>query len=231
MEAVKKEPEVKVVSLEEFVKMGGRKLSAAEVEELKHKGCESCRKDREAGRPPHIPQILMVDMSKAHAGCAQCKETMCKLQRCTNCRSIYYCSKDCQKAHWPLHKATCLLTAKNGASKKSGTKECQESLTFFDIYKTEFNAVFKTVREDKAEKKGLVLAFKKQDFEMAKRYGARSCTSDFNVFYMPYGQAIALYGNTPEFAQRLNDNQGIVGSVNVLIIDRGNAIIRRLLLT
>lgn len=38
--------------------------------------------------------------------CAVCKEKD-NLQRCGRCGSIYYCSKDCQKAHWSRHKIVC----------------------------------------------------------------------------------------------------------------------------
>lgn len=32
-----------------------------------------------------------------------------KLQRCASCSVFRYCSRDCQKGHWVLHKAVCLL--------------------------------------------------------------------------------------------------------------------------
>ena len=30
-----------------------------------------------------------------------------RLMKCTGCSSAYYCSKDCQAAHWPEHKHQC----------------------------------------------------------------------------------------------------------------------------
>lgn len=44
--------------------------------------------------------------------CICCRKTCEK--RCTNCRSssgqtIYYCSRDCQVADWPVHKHFCAL--------------------------------------------------------------------------------------------------------------------------
>jgi hypothetical protein len=47
--------------------------------------------------------------------CAQCKITAglleasgnSKLKDCSGCKTVRYCGKACQKAHWPAHKATC----------------------------------------------------------------------------------------------------------------------------
>jgi hypothetical protein len=30
-----------------------------------------------------------------------------KLQKCAKCKDISYCSKECQKTHWPKHKKEC----------------------------------------------------------------------------------------------------------------------------
>jgi hypothetical protein len=53
-------------------------------------------------------------MGKAcHSHCASCaKGQMAKgltLQRCAKCHSVYYCSRECQVAHWPAHKAECKM--------------------------------------------------------------------------------------------------------------------------
>jgi MYND finger len=38
--------------------------------------------------------------------CFQCGKTT-EVKRCANCQSAWYCSRDCQKAHWKVHKRTC----------------------------------------------------------------------------------------------------------------------------
>ena len=41
------------------------------------------------------------------ACCAQCGTTEGKLMECTRCLAARYCSKKCQKQHYPVHKAGC----------------------------------------------------------------------------------------------------------------------------
>lgn len=37
--------------------------------------------------------------------CAACKKAA--ETKCTNCRKVFYCSKECQKKHWKEHKFEC----------------------------------------------------------------------------------------------------------------------------
>ena len=40
--------------------------------------------------------------------CAKCNKTDGTLLKCGGCNlGIYYCSKECQKAHWKTHKVDC----------------------------------------------------------------------------------------------------------------------------
>ena len=41
-------------------------------------------------------------------------------KRCSKCQTVYYCSKECQKAHWKIHKKAC--------SEIHSTKEVEEHL-------------------------------------------------------------------------------------------------------
>lgn len=45
----------------------------------------------------------------ASSYCANCKKDHrnCNLKRCSGCSLHYYCSEDCQKAHWKTHKVEC----------------------------------------------------------------------------------------------------------------------------
>ncbi|KAG9412882.1 hypothetical protein AC1031_015775 [Aphanomyces cochlioides] len=39
--------------------------------------------------------------------CDNCHQTHVKLLRCVRCRSVFYCSRECQKEAWKLHKGGC----------------------------------------------------------------------------------------------------------------------------
>ncbi|CAI5528878.1 unnamed protein product [Closterium sp. Naga37s-1] len=51
-------------------------------------------------------------------GCGMVESGGVKLRSCSGCGKVAYCSRECQKAHWPSHKLTCPGRS-NG--KKSGT--------------------------------------------------------------------------------------------------------------
>lgn len=51
----------------------------------------------------------------ASDGCASCNghrdPSSNRLQRCAGCKRVMYCSVECQRAHWPIHKKLCKLSA------------------------------------------------------------------------------------------------------------------------
>ncbi|GLB42114.1 putative MYND finger [Lyophyllum shimeji] len=53
-------------------------------------------------------------MAFATTACANCGKRDVKLLRCSSCKTTQYCNGECQRAHWPDHKRTCL-----GRSSKS----------------------------------------------------------------------------------------------------------------
>jgi hypothetical protein len=65
-----------------------------------------------SGRVSHVGASPGRRAGGAVRACALCGRTAerlenGKLRECSGCRSVRYCGKDCQKADWPAHKATC----------------------------------------------------------------------------------------------------------------------------
>jgi len=58
---------------------------------------------REGNAPKQEESIMF-----ATDQCGQCEARGAKLLRCSRCTKIRYCNADCQKAHWPEHKKSCV---------------------------------------------------------------------------------------------------------------------------
>ncbi|KAG0692696.1 hypothetical protein DFH29DRAFT_471778 [Suillus ampliporus] len=52
-------------------------------------------------------EYLKANQKKLRVTCTQCLKTLEKPQKCAKCKSVWYCSRECQKKHWPTHKPTC----------------------------------------------------------------------------------------------------------------------------
>ena len=44
------------------------------------------------------------------------------IRRCSRCKAIRYCSRDCQERHWPSHKVTCRTGQTAGTSKEQASR-------------------------------------------------------------------------------------------------------------
>lgn len=52
--------------------------------------------------------LLEPKLRKGVNSCSVCS-SFSNLKRCKNCKKVYYCSRECQKADWRLHKNICQL--------------------------------------------------------------------------------------------------------------------------
>lgn len=81
-------------------------------------------------------QEVVVNPPKSHRcnHCCKIRGEHGQLQRCTQCRSVWYCSVRCQKSHWPEHKVLCqaisyLSEASTNKSKDFIDPACVSHLT------------------------------------------------------------------------------------------------------
>jgi len=87
-----------------------------ESESLKH--CAQCRKASYCGRScqeadwPRHKSTCGDHEDKSEEvtrdACACCGKTPDTLKKCSGCRRVSYCDRNCQKAHRPVHKADCV---------------------------------------------------------------------------------------------------------------------------
>jgi ankyrin repeat protein len=69
---------------------------------------------RRAGAPAGQTQYLEARTHCAKPGCDGAG-----VKKCAGCLQVYYCTRECQLAHWPAHKAECRQSANKAASKNT----------------------------------------------------------------------------------------------------------------
>jgi len=63
---------------------------------------------------PATPAPLRRALNSVVHNCDACGKPT-KGLACTGCKKTYYCDRDCQKAHWPIHRAVCKKAKRRGA--------------------------------------------------------------------------------------------------------------------
>jgi hypothetical protein len=77
-------------------------------------------------------------ITPTNSSCARCHQTQDQLaepmKRCTGCRSVLYCSRDCQKLAWKTHKPTC-RTVQPGETPPVHSNRTTMSMNYMDFQK------------------------------------------------------------------------------------------------
>lgn len=68
---------------------------------------------------PGVAQVVRCMTYGACAGCGKLQEAKMKL--CARCKRAPYCSSQCQRAHWPVHKLECARRPAAAAAGSAGT--------------------------------------------------------------------------------------------------------------
>jgi hypothetical protein len=58
---------------------------------------------------------------KRETWCAVCSNAETPPKRCAGCKTVYYCSRQCQLQDWPFHRQTCLEQRPQAAAAVVGT--------------------------------------------------------------------------------------------------------------
>ena len=66
-------------------------------------------------------QYMQAERENAGMICANCDAMASNthLRKCAACKRVAYCSKECQKKHWPVHKTVCKSAPMESCSKKT----------------------------------------------------------------------------------------------------------------
>eukprot|EP01083_Nonionella_stella_P114667 339315_1 len=59
------------------------------------------------GRFNHPNEAVNVQIRTKKISCAFCSQHSEKPKRCSRCQSVWYCSVECQRPHWKVHKKLC----------------------------------------------------------------------------------------------------------------------------
>lgn len=94
-------------------------------------------------------------MASVSSACGFCGAEKKNLSKCSRCKSVFYCSKECQKSHWKAHKPNCksppeIPAAKDKLKFPQPTRKDLDSIARFvcNSLKAKYFSVINDVFED-----------------------------------------------------------------------------------
>ena len=78
--------------------------------------------------------------------CANCATCEGELQKCSRCRSVSYCGRECQRSHWREHKKFC-VAAVISLSSLSSLNALYSTLVFIQFHTHRANLVARTLQD------------------------------------------------------------------------------------
>lgn len=83
-----------------------------------------------------IQKILDTDTMDAAVRCSYCSQRSLNLLRCSRCKEMYYCSRECQRGHWREgHRDHCVSLNNQGKNRKTDlyTLSLKEKVSMIEI--------------------------------------------------------------------------------------------------
>ena len=81
---------------------------------------------------------MNIDSSRSsNRSCLCCLKEVEGSSRCSQCRTALYCNRDCQLAHWPVHKNICQDSNKENSDQKIIAKaknHCKQGNSVYKLY-------------------------------------------------------------------------------------------------
>ncbi len=103
--------EVEVNEKDEFFEEGAnKKTNAGDVNEDEEEGEQEEAKQPTASKTKKPSAAAVVEeraIRCANGKCGRSEEDGETFNRCSRCKKVYYCGRECQRADWPKHKPTC----------------------------------------------------------------------------------------------------------------------------
>ncbi|KAG2150703.1 uncharacterized protein EDB93DRAFT_330431 [Suillus bovinus] len=80
---------------------------SATPREIFHLHATHPERDKEFRATAVSSEFLKASQKNFRVQCSQCQLALEKPLKCAKCKGVWYCSKECQKKHWPIHKPRC----------------------------------------------------------------------------------------------------------------------------
>lgn len=116
--------------------------------------------------------------------------------KCQKCRMVYYCSQECQKKHWPLHKKTCKPAS--GELKSLARKKPQMVVTYSTPHPKDEGGKLKALGEEKLDVLNQAIDApdnSKEQIELFSKFKkmAKDEAKQWRLLDEPAGEAKAYY--------------------------------------
>ena len=146
-----------------------------------------------------VPEVKATPAPKSCAECGLVSDEDCS--KCTACKTVAYCSADCQRKHWPIHKPDCL---------RAQGKEVPDKVAAKALRKLEEKAALEQSRNDQEREqvtKQFMENFSAYANEQPGDHWAHDCSGKRLQIHVPTIYADQMIGNIGKLYLQLREVQ------------------------